>query len=170
MLVVDRTPREDMERAWARHREQQTRGRETPAAEQPPPRPRNLRAILDLGTMTYFTFRGRSYGVPPLPWRLGERILDAWLEVCSHGEQLQKEDLPAYYAALDRMVEAMWEATRPPGRWRRWLKRLGLARNPYRDATEGELAELAVFFLGRRMKSSGQLATGPGATSQDPIS
>ena len=40
--------------------------RARPAA-QPSPRPRNVEPVLSIGEMTFFQFRGRAYGVPPLP-------------------------------------------------------------------------------------------------------
>jgi hypothetical protein len=124
-------------------------------AERPQPRPNNVRAILDLGTLVYFQWRGRSFGVPPLPWKAGAELLDAWLEARGYGETLTDATAPGYYAALNRMSRIMWRHTRLVGYAARMLRRVGLIRNPYRLATEAELADLVLFFLGRRMKTNG---------------
>lgn len=126
-------------------------------AEGPPPRPLNVREILDLGALIYFTWRGRTYGVPPLPWKAGAALLDAYLEARNAGESLTRETAAQYYGALGRMAGIMWRSTRSVGRLRRMARRLRLIQNPYRKATEKELADLALFFLGRRM------------TAHDPI-
>jgi len=119
-------------------------------AERPQPRPNNVRAILDLGTLVYFQWRGRSFGVPPLPWKKGAALLDAYLEARSFGDSITQETAPGYFDALSRMAKIMWQCTRPVGRVMRFFRLIGLYCNPYRYATEGELAQLAVFFLGRR--------------------
>jgi len=124
-------------------------------AESPRPRPNNVRAILDLGTLIYFQWRGRSFGVPPVPWKKGAQLLDAYLDARSYGETLTKDTSQGYYAALGRMSKIMWQCSRPVGRVLRFFRLIRLYRNPYRNATEGELAELAVFFLGRRMSATG---------------
>lgn len=119
-------------------------------AESPQPRPNNVRAILDLGTLLYFQWRGRNFGVPPLPWKDGAELLDAYLEAKSSGDVLTRETAREYYCSLHKMSKIMWKNTRTVGKLNRTLRRFGIVRNPYRKATEGELAELAVFFLGRR--------------------
>ena len=141
--------REEMDRNWER------------LAVAPPPAPvsgpplraLNLEHVMDLGNRIYFTFRGRAYGIPPLAWREGERILDAWLEAKAFGDALKREDLPAYYACIRKLQRLVWRNCRPTGPIRRLLRFLHLHRNPFRRATEGEIAELAVFMLARRMKS-----------------
>lgn len=160
MIALSRTPREEMYRAHGLDES----GR---APEEPPKRHRNVREVLDLGTVTYISFRGRQYGVPPLPWKEGERLLDAYLEVREFEGDLAREDLRRYFDAVERIAKILWKNVRPLGFARRFLKRLRLLRNPFRDATEGEIGELAVFFLGRRTRSSGFAppARAPRATS-----
>jgi hypothetical protein len=121
----------------------------------PPPRPLNLAHVLDLGNTVFFYFQGRAYGIPPLPWQQGEAILDAWLEARELGQIDSREKAGPYFRVIARLQKLLWKNCRPVGRFRRLLKRLGLHPNPFRRATEGELAELAVFILGLRMRSSG---------------
>lgn len=121
-------------------------------AEGAQPRPLNVRQVLDLGALVYFQWRGRSYGVPPLPWKAGAELLDSFLEAQNLGEQISAEASPRYFAALQRMSRIMWRETRPVGIFRRLLKRLRLLRNPYRLASEREIADLAIFFLGCRTR------------------
>ena len=151
MLSLTPLTRDEMRARWARVRR--------PERPKPKPQPRalNTRAVLDLGNTVYFTFRGRAYGIPPLAWRTGEQILDIWLGLAEHGEELTRSALPGYYDGLRRLQGLLWSACRPVGRFRRLLYRLGLHSNPLRRATEGELVELAVFTLGRRMSPPGAL-------------
>lgn len=145
MLALKPMTREEMRERWARIRPPDTE------RAKPPPRPLNLRHILDLGNVVYFTFRGRSYGVPPLPWRTGEELLDAWLQLREMGQLDERSKVQPYYKAMRRLQDLLWKSCRPVGKLRRLLDWLHLHRNPFRKATEGEIAELAVFLLGRRM-------------------
>lgn len=156
MVTFTKTPRAVMDARWAAWREE--RRRELPPAKPPPP-PRNVRAILDLGNMTYFEFKGRAYGVPPLPWKEGERLLALRLQIGGLGEQLSDESLPIYYAAMKKMARIMWRNTRPKGRWLRFLKRVRLF-DPFSVASETEIGDLAVFFLGLRTRSTASFRRG----------
>lgn len=119
----------------------------------PARRPMNLDAVLELGSIVYFPFRGRAYGVPPLPWRAGEQLLDACLEARSYTTTtaLPRDQISAYFAVLRRMQDLIWRAVFPVGRVRRFLRRLRLLKNPFLKATEGELITIALFLLQRRM-------------------
>lgn len=147
-------PPEERERRWARVR--------PPPEQRPTPPPLNLDAVLEIGEAVYFTFRGRPYGVPPLPWREGERILNARLTLTEIGRELpdgtrviEREHMQEYYRHLRTLQDVLWDNTRTVGTVRRFLRRLRLARNPYRQATETEIVKLADFFFGRRMSSTG---------------
>lgn len=131
----------------------------------PSPRALNLDTVLDLGNIVFFTFRGRAYGIPPLAWRDGERLLDCWLEAQEIGMQLERNTLRQYYRCIANLQRLLWKNTRPTGPFRRLLRFLHLHRNPFRDATEGELAELAVFLLGRRTNAASRL---PLAEAREP--
>lgn len=138
-----------------------------PLSTTPPARPFNVQAILDLGALIFFHWRGRTYGVPPLPWKRGAALMDAYLDAQSYGTPLTKESAPHYYAALARMSREIWHCTRPTGWWRRALRRLHILSNPFREATEAELAELALFYLGLRMTTHGtRIAIHPDQTPQ----
>lgn len=127
-----------------------------------PPAPsvttKNVEAILSIGDCTYFHFRGRAYGVPPLPWKAGERITDAQARAFAAMEILSSAPLDQptradYYKALGQISKLLWANAFPTGKWRRFLRRIGLHRNPFAGATDRELLELADFFSSRRMKS-----------------
>lgn len=120
-----------------------------PKSENPPSRALNLGAVLELGDTTYFPFRGRAYGIPPLPWRAGEVILDIWLEIQSF-KDLNRQNLPQYFSCICRLQRQIWRNVRPRGRIARLLYHVGLLRNPFWRATEAELIELALFLLQRR--------------------
>ena len=146
MLALRPATRAEMRARWARLRPADSEPGE------PPPRPLNMEHILDLGNTVFFTFRGRAYGIPPLAWKDGERLLDAWLELREMGNVDERAKVLPYFRAINRLQRLLWKACRPTGPLRRLLRLLRLHPNPFREATEGELAELAVFLLGRRMK------------------
>ena len=127
------------------------------------PRALNLEHVMDLGNRIYFTFRGRAYGIPPLAWREGEKILDAWEEAKRYPDLSERADRRKYFDAIRRLQKLLWANTVPTGPFRRLLNFFGLHTNPFKRATEGEIAELAVFTLGRRMKH-------PGPASEDQAS
>jgi hypothetical protein len=116
----------------------------------------NVQAVLELDATTYVLFRGRAYGVPPVGWRAGQQILSLRLEAtrAAGDGHLTPETIPGYFKALGELGRVLWRHTRPTGRFRRLLKRLGLLRNPFLDGTEAELVALTDFFLQRRMTSS----------------
>lgn len=114
-----------------------------------PPAPRNVQAVLDLGNARYFTFRGRAYGVPPVPYLAGIRLQSLLAE----GAALQPTDTERLGSLMQELVRLCWSLVQPVGRIRRGLRRLGLHRNPFADATEQEIAELASFCSGCRMMS-----------------
>ena len=74
----------------------------------------------------------------------------------------------SYYTALGQVSALLWRNCRPTGKARRFLRWARLLRNPFGNATDGEILEHADFFLARRMKSgvqSPQAASHPRATS-----
>lgn len=131
------------------------------------PRPlQNVRPVLDLGNTCYFNFRGRAYGVPPLPWKAGVAFQQIWVDALGQGT-LTRITAPHYHALIARLPKLIWQYSRPVGRLRRALRFLGGLRNPFLKATEQELVELAGFFLQRRMTSGVGFPTAP-ATSPSP--
>lgn len=148
MIVIQPTDRAVMEARQAQARPEPARSPEVPQA------PRNLGAILDLGNMVFFLFRGRPYGAPPLPWRAGQRLMDLWLQALRHRGDLTDQTAKHYYSVIAQLPALLWHLTSPVGRTRRILRALGLHRNPFRGATEQELVDLAAFFLARRRMSS----------------
>jgi hypothetical protein len=128
----------------------------TPApAPQRPKIPQNLRSVIELGDTVYIHFRGRQYGVPPVPYAEGQRVLDAYLRAKDCGEELSSEKLPQYRQAIEDLARLLPKLLRSGGSpIRRALFRIGFF-NPIREATEADILALAGFLLGLRMKSSG---------------
>lgn len=155
MILFERTTRETMRESWSRHEEI----RRAPA----PPVLANLETVLDLGEMIYITFRGKPYGVPPVGWRMGQRLLAARhaAMAAAKGGALTPETTGEYYRALRRCASLCWRLLRPVHRTRtggailRWRKRWHLLRNPLHGATDKEVVELVDFCLRRRMVSNG---------------
>jgi hypothetical protein len=124
-------------------------------------RRRNLRAVLDMGTTQFFAFRGRAYGVPPLPWRAGEQLSRTWAEAVELGELNGAGGVSRYYDQVARLPGLIWANVRPVGRVWRLLRWLRLARNPFETATEQELVDLAGFLLRCRTRSGVQHLSAP---------
>jgi hypothetical protein len=147
----------------ARHRVAHARAaRSRPA---PAPMRRNLQPVLTLGDEEFILFRGRAYGVPPVPLKEGEELLEAYLAALHAARAmataaLEQNDAPelraAYFGAMRRIPALLWALTREPRPILRLLRAWGLRRNPYLDATEAELLELAGFFYARRTRSGVQ--------------
>lgn len=120
--------------------------------------PWNIQTVLDLGNLVVFLFRGRAYGMPPLPWKAGQKLLALWLKAKAVPSPITEQSAPEYYATLAKITTLLWRYSYPMSRPLRILRWLGLARNPWSRATEQEIVEFANFFLSRRMKSGGSPA------------
>jgi hypothetical protein len=122
----------------------------------PAARVANVQPVLELDQTVYVLFRGRSFGIPPVAWRVGAKLLSLRMaaSAAAGDGSLTATSAPAYFGALRDLATYLWQNVRPARRIERIAKRLGLLRNPFLDATELELVELTDFFLARRGKSS----------------
>lgn len=129
-------------------------------ADEPVSKQRNVEPILSLGDVRYFSYRHGVYRVPPVPFKLGQRVLDSHVKVLAHAKQVamtgDMAPTKAYYAELARLARLLWTHIRPTGKFRRLLWRLGLLRNPFAVASEAEMKAVTSFFLQGRMTSSVQ--------------
>jgi hypothetical protein len=137
------------------------RRQQVPQGSKPIARPRNLEAVLALGDTEFIQFRGRAYGVPPVPLQPGIRLTQAYATARETLTALgvapnDPQRAAAYQVAVQKLPPLLWDLVRPVGRFRILCRWIGLHRNPFRDASEGELLELAAFFLPRRMRSGVQ--------------
>lgn len=123
-----------------------------------PPEQRNVEVVLSLGDVRYVHFRQWTFRCPPIPFKLGQKVLDSHTKVLAHARQVattgKKEPMKAYYAELAVLVDLLWRHLRPASRVGRLLWRLGLTRNPLRLASEAEVKAITDFFLKGRMTSS----------------
>lgn len=132
-------------------------------------RPRNVEPILSIGQTEYIHFRGRAFGVPPLPWQAGAALTDAYVATIEAMNVLQfdaknRAATASYYAGLSKIPALLWRNCRPTGKVARFLHWIRVSPNPFRKASDGELLEFADFFLARRMRSGArppQLAANP---------
>lgn len=152
MISIQRTSPEVVAERWAEVRRRDRAVREHLG---PTPPPLNLDAVVELGESVFFTFRGRAYGVPPLPWAEGAKILRALLRLEAVPDRLAEDDLDGYYAIIRELQGLVWRNVVVTSPIRRTLRRVGLFRNPFKRATEGELRDLALFMSGRRTTSGG---------------
>jgi hypothetical protein len=141
-----------------RHRLAQSKAQPRQRMEPDPPQQRNVKPVLSLGDVRYISFGRRTYAIPPVPFKLGQRVLNTQVTVLAHAKQVaktgDKEPTLAYYRELSRLAGLLWLHVRPVGMIRRWCWRLGLMRNPFRLASEAEMRAITDFFLKGRMTSS----------------
>lgn len=127
------------------------------------PQQRNVEAVLSLGDVRYFSYRNRAYRVPPVPFKLGQRVLDSHTKVLAYARQVvetgKKDSMDAFYRQMAVHVGLLWKHIRPTGKVRRAMWHMGLMRNPFRSASEAEVKEVTDFFLQGRMTSSVRLTS-----------
>lgn len=130
-------------------------------------RAKNLAIALTLDQATFFAFRGRPFGVPPLPWEVGERLLDLYTRAADAAadmaraagdREVARDAMAEYFAAIREMPAILWAHCYPASRPLRMLRRLRLLRNPFASATDREIMEIADFFLSRRTRSGVQFS------------
>jgi hypothetical protein len=146
-MIIRPTQRADMDAAHARARAT----KKIKTAEST--RPWNVDVVLDLGNAVFFHFRGRAYGVPPLPWRQGQRMLSLYTAGLQYKSPLSPDDAPKYFRIINQLAKLLWKNCYPTSLPLRVLRWFGLMPNPFRLATEQEIAEHTNFFLARRMRS-----------------
>ena len=124
------------------------------------PRQRNVEAVLSLGSTRYLRVHRHAYAVAPVPFKLGQRLLEEYVSVTKLAAQLartgNKDDANVYYIGLAKLARMMWPHMRPVGRTRRVLKWLHLLKNPLLSGSEFEIKDVCDFFLQGRTKSSVQ--------------
>lgn len=128
------------------------------STSKPSNRARNVEPVLSIGQTEFIHFRGRAFGVPPLPWQAGEALTEVYVTAVEAMEILatnakDRAALRDYYSAIRQMPGLLWANCHPTGKFARVLKSIGLARNPFRRASDAELLEFSDFFLARRMRS-----------------
>lgn len=111
-------------------------------------------------------YNGRLYAVPPVPFAAGLELQGLVVEL----NALQSEDWTEGVAV--RLMEFCQSATRLFRRLVRpvgWYQRLvwRARRNPFRDASEGEIGQLLGFFFSCRTTSTvrHEVQAGPPSTS-----
>lgn len=173
MIAFAPAPREDMERRAAEGRAARRASSPVPARA----RAKNLSAIFSLDQTTFFAFRGKPFGVPPLPWHVGERLLDLFTRARDAAARMalgattgtaDRDAMAEYWAAIRQMPAILWAHSYPASRPLRMLRRLRLMRNPFDRATDREIMEIADFFLSRRMTSGVQCSPAMAHSANPP--
>lgn len=144
-----------------RHRARNT---EAPRRQERQAQYRNVEPILSLGDVRYVMYRSRAYRVPPVPFKLGQAVVDAHVRLAGFAAQVSlsggQKGADAYYGEMARIAKLLWRHMRPTGRVKRIMWHVGLLQNPFRAASEREIKELVNFFLQGRMTSSVQPMVG----------
>jgi hypothetical protein len=119
--------------------------------------------ILQLGEVRYFRFRRRAIGVPPLSYKKGRVLFELYTRARALmkllAEKGAKEHETEYYATLEKIKRFIGKNSFAAGRMLRFLRRVGLTRNPFENATEFELLQIADFFLRGRTVSTVRYST-----------
>jgi len=119
---------------------------------------RNVAVVLSLGTVRYITFHHYLLAIPPVPFKLGQEILSVYVQSLTMAKKVAKtgeeKATEAYYRHLNALAELLWSHVQPVKRFHRILKRLHLARNIFKGASEKEVQDITDFFLQCRMISS----------------
>jgi len=153
MISFTRVPRATMDKRHAAARRLSGNGKMAATVKKPGPQVKNTQYVLDLGNLKYFTFRGRAYGVPPVPYKEGLELATLQSQVETFVGQMSQETIPDYLKLLRTIHARLWDLCVVTGPIQRKLRAWGLLRNPFRKCTEAELGELLGFFLTRRMTS-----------------
>jgi hypothetical protein len=114
----------------------------------------NMEAVEALVGVRSFGFRGVVYEVPPIPATVGMRL--QLLSARLHRAQEDKAPPEVFAPIWEEAATLAARCVRPKG-WRRLFWRLR-RRNPFRDATEGDLVDLLAFCLACRMSRTNRHA------------
>lgn len=122
---------------------------------------RNVEAVLALGSTRYITYRGQLLAIPPVPFKLGEQLLDVYSRSLDDAKKVartgDKKLTASYYRHLSVLAKLLWSHIQPVGRVKRALKRAHLLRNVFQDASEKEIQDITNFFFQGRMMSTVQV-------------
>jgi len=121
------------------------------------PKQANSGYSFELGGAVHFVFRGRTYRVNPLPWKEGQRLSDLYDRIQRASEEVAEGSKEEYRAALEQLPRFIWRNVQSSSPILRILRRVGVVRNPFKTASEGELISLLYFLSSCRMRSSVQL-------------
>jgi hypothetical protein len=102
-----------------------------------------------------FSYQGERYRVPRLPFEAGVELKKLELEVQRMNRYVASGMMMEEYRLIARRLAAiMWTVVWPTSRWAIVRKRLGMMRNPFRQATDFELGQVLSFCLAHRMTST----------------
>lgn len=119
---------------------------------------RNVEEVLSLGSIRYITFNDRTFRIPPVPYKKGQKVLNLQIKILADAKQValtgDKIAMQAFYKKHREMAKLLWSHIRPMGKINRLLWRCGLTKNPFTVASEQEMKDIVDFFLAARMMSS----------------
>lgn len=155
MIEFHYIPPDEVDR---RHREPSRQQDARASIPQRQPQQRNVETILSLGDVRYVGYRNRAFRCPPVPYKLGQRVLDLQVKATMFSRQVvqtgKKEPADEFFKTMSQLTKLLWSHLRPTGKIKRALWHLGLLRNPLRYASEAEVNQITDFFLKGRMTSS----------------
>lgn len=131
-------------------------GEESATQPDRPNVPGNSGPLFEVGADAYWHYRKRAFRAPPTPSKPGAALYVAVAEIAvfmsRKGVPLRQAEAE-FNAHMDKIRRLCTLCIRPLTLGGMVLRAVGLW-NPLRDASDGELKELADFLLQRRAKSS----------------
>lgn len=135
-------------------------------------RPRNVNLATNLRGDTFFTFRGRPFRVPPVPYNLGAQLQANYMVIHEMGkledEEANRPEQIQRYKEIAADCVALFHLLVKPMRlgdrlfWR-------YLSNPFGNASDLEVGELLSFFSLCRTRSGVQLRGGSALTPSPSI-
>lgn len=118
----------------------------------------NEQSIALLANVKTFTYGGKEYDVPRVPYPVGLKMAELFQMIRSQSKYDKTHGvIEVYERPLNELCELGWtKLVVPRSRWGKFKKWMGWGKNPLRSMSEAELADLISFFLARRMKSTVQ--------------
>ena len=143
MIKVERLSPEEMARRHAEHDAKARRAARK--ADGHGPTVVDMELLLSLTQARRLPWRGREYGVPPVPWRKATDLLAVAEGLAALAQGKGEDQLGAFRRLARQFEQAAKAVVVPEGRVRRALWRWW--PNPFRSATHEEIGWLLGFFL-----------------------
>jgi hypothetical protein len=120
-----------------------------------PPKVINTHNTLMLGIDQRFLFAGKTFVIQPVSFRLGAQCQALMLQINEVKDLLEESrDANAAYVELcEQAADALWSGVIPLNPTLYFKKKFRIGKNPFRDMTDAEVAQLLDFFSRCRMLS-----------------
>lgn len=112
--------------------------------------------LCEVRSFEYPKGSGTWYDVPNIPYAKGARLSEIYNSILEMKGVPHLVSVGVFSKLFDEQVSIMWGLSIPRGRIARTARRIGMKKNVFKRASEGDLVTLLSFFLVRRMASNVQ--------------